>query len=125
MIDPKLLRGNLQPVADNLKRRGVSLDENLLSNLEEKRKVAQLKTQQLQEMRNSLSKKVGMAKAQGADATAVLEEVAGVGEELKANEAELENIQKQLLDYSLTLPNLLDESVPQGKDEKSHVLSSF
>lgn len=121
MIDPKLLRGNLQPVAENLSKRGVKLDENLLSNLEEKRKVAQLKTQQLQETRNSLSKKVGIAKAQGADATAVLEEVAGVGDELKGVETELENIQKQLLEYSLSLPNLLDDSVPEGKDENDNV----
>lgn len=120
MIDPKLLRGNLQIVAENLSKRGVKLDENLLSQLEEKRKTAQLKTQQLQEIRNSLSKKVGIAKAQGTDATAVLEEVAGVGDELKANETELDNIQRELLDYSLTLPNLLDDSVPVGKDENDN-----
>jgi seryl-tRNA synthetase len=121
MIDPKLLRNELQTVADNLKKRGVSVDGNLIANLEEKRKVAQLQTQQLQEVRNSLSKKVGIAKAQGTDATAVLEEVAGLGDQLKENEIHLENIQKQLLDYSLTLPNLLHESVPEGKDENDNL----
>ncbi len=121
MIDPKLLRSQLQDVADNLKRRGVTIDETLLLDLEERRKAAQLKTQQLQETRNVLSKKVGIAKAQGGDATAVLDEVAGLGEDLKKNEEELDIIQKKLLDYSLTLPNLLDDSVPFGKNEDDNV----
>lgn len=121
MIDPKLLRSDLKSVADNLKKRGVILNEALIADLEEKRKAAQIKTQELQEIRNRLSKKVGMAKAQGQDAGAVLEEVSGVGDQLKANEEELENIQKQLLDYSLTLPNLLEDAVPLGSDENQNV----
>jgi seryl-tRNA synthetase len=85
MIDPKLLRNELQTVADNLKKRGVSVDGNLIANLEEKRKVAQLQTQQLQEVRNSLSKKVGIAKAQGTDATAVLHESVPEGKDENDN----------------------------------------
>jgi len=81
----------------------------------------QNKTQALQAERNSASKNIGLVKANGEDIQPLLDQVAGLGEKLKQHENELEQIQSQLQHYQLQLPNLLDDSVPEGNDEDDNI----
>ncbi len=117
MLDPKLLRTNLHDVAATLKRRGVSLDVGAIEKLEARRKELQMRTQELQNERNTRSKSIGKAKAAGEDIQPLLEEVASLGEALKEAENELKQLQEQLRNILLGLPNLPDDSVPDGNDE--------
>ena len=89
MLDVQLLRTRLDFVAERLATRGMSLDVAAFQALEDERKTRQTRTQDLQARRNALSKQVGQLKSKGEDASAVLAEVAGIGDELKANEAAL------------------------------------
>jgi len=120
MLDPKELRNNIEQIAKQLKRRCFDLDINTFNTLEEKRKVLQKKTQELQTKRNQASKQIGIAKSKGEDASAVMKEVANLGDDLKRNETELQKVQSQLLDFQLMIPNLPQDSVPDGKSEKDN-----
>jgi seryl-tRNA synthetase len=117
MLDPKILRNNLQQVAEKLKRRNFDLDVGQISQLEEKRKTLQIQTQELQNERNTESKSIGKAKAAGEDIQPLLEQVADLGNKLKQAESDLHGLQESLQDIYLGIPNLLDDSVPDGKDE--------
>jgi seryl-tRNA synthetase len=117
MLDPKLLRTDLDEVARQLGRRGFVLDTARLAELEEQRKALQVRTEQLQSERNSRSKGIGKAKAAGEDIAPLLKEVEGLGEELKAAQQELDGLQQQLQDLLLGVPNIPHASVPDGKDE--------
>ena len=121
MLDPALLRGQLDTVAERLAKRGFVLDKAAIEALEAQRKSAQTETQELQNLRNTISKAVGIAKGKGEDASALLAEVAGVGDKLKANERRLAEIQYQLAEIALGLPNLPDDTVPVGSDETQNV----
>jgi len=121
MLDPKYLRQDLENTAQLLQRRGYTLDVKLIAELEEQRKQIQVKTQELQSERNSKSKKIGQAKAKGEDIQPLLDEVAHLGDALKAAEEELSSIQVKLDDVLLTIPNIPHESVPVGKDENDNV----
>src|SRR5690606_14699114 len=92
--------------------------------LEASRKALQVRTQELQNMRNTRSKAIGQAKAKGEDVSGLLAEVAGFGDELKASEAELDGIRAQLDAIVLGIPNLPDDSVPAGRDESENVEQS-
>lgn len=117
MLDLKLLRNSLTEVTTALARRGFQLDFEYFASLDEKRRNLQDLTQQLQNKRNQASKAIGVAKAQGKEATELLKEMALVGEELKTCEAELENLLKEANEFQLTIPNILHETVPNGKSE--------
>jgi seryl-tRNA synthetase len=117
MLDSKLLRNDLQGVAALLRRRGFELDVNKLESLEEKRKTLQVNTQSLQNDRNIRSKSIGKAKAAGEDIQPLLDEVASLGAALKRAQEELGKVQAELADISLGIPNIPDESVPDGTDE--------
>jgi seryl-tRNA synthetase len=118
MLDPNLLRGQLAETAATLKQtRGYDLDVASLERLESERKAIQTRTQELQNLRNTRSKAIGMAKAKGEDTTALMAEVAGLADELKTSEARLEQIRAELERITLTVPNLPHASVPQGADE--------
>ena len=117
MLDPALLRGHLDSVAEKLLARGYDLDKAAIEALEAQRKSVQTQTQELQNLRNTRSKAIGMAKGKGEDTSALMAEVAGIGDKLKANEARLVEIQAELANVSLQMPNLPDVSVPEGKDE--------
>jgi len=117
MLDPKLLRTELATVAENLKGRGFELDITHLEALEIKRKDLQIHTQELQNQRNSKSKNIGKAKAAGEDIQPLLDEVASIGDELKNAEHSLAELQYEISDYTLGIPNLLHETVPVGDDE--------
>ena len=121
MLDPNLLRNELNVVAKNLARRGFKLDVDTISQLEEKRKVLQVETESLQAQRNARSKAIGEAKARGEDITAVREEVNKLGEKLNNAKAELEILLAKIKDITSTIPNIPDDSVPDGKDENDNV----
>ena len=120
MLDPKRLRTELREVAAQLKRRGFELDTEALRALEERRKELQVETQALQNERNTRSRSIGQAKAAGEDIQPLLDEVAGLGERLKAAEAELEAVQGRLEALALGIPNIPHASVPDGSDENDN-----
>jgi seryl-tRNA synthetase len=121
MLDPALLRSDPAGLAQRLTTRGYALDVPALEALEADRKRLQVRTQELQNLRNTRSKAIGQAKARGEDVAALLAEVAGFGEELKASEADLERIRRDLEQITLGIPNLPDASVPLGQDESANV----
>jgi seryl-tRNA synthetase len=121
MLDPKHFRQDIEQTARQLARRGYDLDSNLISDLEERRKSVQVKTQSLQAERNAKSKGIGKAKAQGDDIQPLLDEVASLGDELKAAESELNEIQAELDSILMGVPNIPDEAVPDGNDENDNV----
>ena len=121
MLDPQLLRTQLDSVAAQLARRGFALEVAPLATLEAERKTVQTATQELQNLRNTRSKAIGQAKARGEDTAPLMAEVAGIGEQLRANEERLLEIQALLADIALRIPNLPDASVPDGRDEKDNV----
>ena len=117
MLDSKLLRNELQAVTELIRRRRFELDVDTLELLEEKRKALQVNTQSLQNERNTRSRSIGKAKAAGEDIKPLLEEVASLGTALKAAQDELGQVQAELTDISLGIPNIPDQSVPDGIDE--------
>jgi seryl-tRNA synthetase len=121
MLDPHLFRTDLNAVAAALAKRGYALDVEAFQRLENERKALQVRTQELQARRNTASRQIGIAKGKGEDASALLAEVAGAGEELKACEAELEIVQAQLRELMLGMPNLPHASVPVGHSEVDNV----
>ncbi len=117
MLDPKLLRQDIQKVTKELARRGFQLDFEYFASLDQQRKDLQDLTQQLQNKRNQASKAIGVAKAQGNDAGDLLKKMSLVADELKTCEARLEVLQSELHAFQLMLPNILHETVPAGKSE--------
>jgi seryl-tRNA synthetase len=120
MLDPKLLRSELEQTAQRLARRGFQLDAQRLQDLENARKELQVQTQQLQNERNTRSKAIGKAKAQGQDIQPLLDEVANLGDKLKAAEERLSDVQNELSEITLGIPNVPHASVPDGKDENDN-----
>lgn len=121
MLDPTLLRGQITETAARLKAtRGYELDVAGLERLEAERKQLQTRTQELQNLRNTRSKAIGMAKGKGEDTAALMAEVAGIADELKASEARLEEIRAEIDRIALTIPNIPHASVPQGSDESQN-----
>ena len=122
MLDPTLLRAQLADTAARLAAtRGYELDVAAFERLEAERKAIQIRTQELQNLRNTRSKAIGMAKGKGEDASAILAEVAGIGDELKASEARLDAIRAEIEAIASGIPNLPDPSVPAGADENDNV----
>ncbi len=121
MLDIQLVRKDLALVAQRLAVRGATLDTSRIESLEAERKQIQTRTQELQAKRNQLSKQIGMAKGKGEDTTALMAEVGGLGDALKAAEDRLAGIQEDLSGLLMTLPNLPHESVPAGKDDKDNL----
>ncbi|MEP7180857.1 MAG: serine--tRNA ligase [Betaproteobacteria bacterium] len=121
MLDVNLFRHDLSAVAAGLARRGVTLDVARFEALERERKDLQTRTQDLQAKRNALSKQIGAAKGKGDDASALLAEVAGIGDETKRLEGELDRVQRDVRDFLLDLPNLTHASTPVGKSADDNV----
>ncbi|HEY8353959.1 MAG TPA: serine--tRNA ligase, partial [Methylophilaceae bacterium] len=121
MLDIQALRNDLDGVVAALKKRGFEFDADTFARLENERKVVQTRTQELQAKRNATSKQIGIAKSKGEDVSAIMAEVAGIGEQLKADEARLAEIQAELQQLLLNVPNLPHESVPVGKSEEDNV----
>jgi seryl-tRNA synthetase len=124
MLDIALLRKDLDSVLTQLARRKTPqpfLDEARFRTLEAERKTIQTRTEELQGQRNSLSKQIGMLKGKGEDTTAVMAQVAGIADELKSGADRLETIQADLAAMLLSVPNLPQDSVPNGSDESGNV----
>lgn len=125
MLDPNLLRQHLAETAARLREsRGFDLPVSRIESLEAERKQIQVRTQELQNLRNTRSKAIGQAKAKGEDVAPLLAEVAGFGDELKASETRLEAIQADIEAIVLGVPNLPDAGVPVGRDESDNVEQS-
>jgi seryl-tRNA synthetase len=121
MLDPKLIRSDLNEVAEQLKKRNFVLDVAALEDLESKRKACQVATENLQNERNTRSRSIGKAKSAGEDIQPLLDEVAGLGEKLDAAKADLAEVQQQIDTIIMGIPNLLHDSVPVGKNEDDNV----
>jgi seryl-tRNA synthetase len=121
MIDIQLLRKDIDNVAARLAARKFQLDVAGFNAIEAERKTIQLRTEELQSKRNSLSKQIGMLKGKGEDTSAVMAEVAGLGDELKANEGLLAAVQEKNAAFLAAVPNLPHASVPVGTDESGNV----
>ena len=117
MLDPKLLRSDLDNVAAQLARRGYRLDTARLRELEERRKQLQVDAEELQSERNTRSKSIGKAKAAGEDIQPLLAQVAELGDRLKAAQETLSEVQAELAEIALGIPNIPHASVPDGRDE--------
>ena len=120
MLDPQLIRNDLDNVAVALKKRGMELDVETIKDLETKRKSIQVKTEELQSLRNSKSKEIGKIKGQGGDAQPILDEVASIKQKLEESATELENVQSLLTAILNTIPNIPNESVPEGNSEEDN-----
>ena len=121
MLDPKLIRSQLNDVAEGLKKRGYQLDVAKIQALEEERKVAQVESENLQQQRNTKSKGIGKAKASGEDIAPLLKEVENLKSALTEAEKKLSNVQLQMDDIISGIPNLLSDDVPVGKNEDDNV----
>ena len=121
MLDQKLLRTDIDTVAKNLAKHGYELDVKTFNELEVKRKDLSVKTQDLQNERNTKSKGIGKAKANGEDIAPLLAEVSTLGDDLDAAKKQLDEVQAQIHEMMMGMPNLLDASVPAGKCEEDNI----
>nr|WP_312115073.1 serine--tRNA ligase [Moraxella sp. CTOTU47915] len=121
MIDPKLLRTELDTVAEKLAKRGYELDKAFWQQVEEQRKSIQVKTEELQAKKNAGAKQVGLMKRNGENTDALMAEMATISSEMKQAEDALKALQDKIQAAALTIPNLPDDSVPAGKDENDNV----
>jgi len=121
VIDPKLLRTDPESVARNLARRGFDLDVTALKALEERRKPWAVEVDRLRAERNTNAKAVGLAKGRGEDVGALIAKGESLTAVLSQAEAALAAVQEELEQWQLGLPNLLHESVPDGRDEGANV----
>lgn len=125
MLDPALLRQQPAELAERLRSsRGFELDVSALESLEADRKRIQVRTQELQSLRNSRSKAIGQAKARGEDVAAIMAEVAAFADELKASEAALDSLREKIESIAMGIPNLPADDVPAGADEAGNVEQS-
>lgn len=122
MLDPKLIRADAQQLAEKLTKKGYVLDVAKINELESQRKQVQVETEQLQSERNSRSKNIGKAKAAGEDIAPLIAEMNQMGEQLDRAKAKLQEVQAQLDELLLGIPNIPDDSVPEGKTEDDNVL---
>lgn len=121
MLDPNLLRNELNAVAEKLARRGFTLDVEKLREQEERRKILQVETETLQAERNTRSKSIGAAKARGENIELLRQEVNLLGEKLEAAKSALDQLQNEIRALVLTLPNLPDDAVPEGRDDQDNL----
>jgi seryl-tRNA synthetase len=121
MLDPRLFRSELELVRQQLQRRNFVFDAEAYQVLENRRKDIQISTQDLQNERNTRSKAIGHAKAKGEEIQPLLDQVQHLGEQLKAAETELEEIQHGLNSILEGIPNILDASVPDGKNDEDNL----
>lgn len=121
MLDIQALRNDLDGIVSQLNKRGFTFDAATFTKLETERKTVQTRTQDLQAKRNNTSKQIGIAKSKGEDVSAILAEVAGLGDQLKADEARLLELQTDLQNLLLNVPNLPHETVPAGKSEADNI----
>ena len=125
MLESKLLRGNIDFVVEQLNRRNYSFNVNEFNELENERKIIQVQTQELQNLRNTKSKSIGQAKASGDNIEPLLQEVSELGEKLDKAKEQLQEVQSKISDITLSMPNIPHPLVPKGSsdEENEEVLS--
>ena len=121
MLDIQQLRKELPTILAGLARRGYAFDEAQFRELEDKRKILQTRTEELQAKRNALSKQIGVLKGKGEDCAAVMAEVSGIGDEVKANEIALAALQDTLNSFLRVVPNIPRADVPAGNSADDNV----
>ena len=121
MLDPQLLRNDLDAVAEKLLVKGYQLDKKQFLDLEAQRKTLQVQVEDLRSQRNKASRKIGQTKAAGEDIQPLLDAVASLGDELKESEQSLVSLQEKLNDLLAGIPNIPHESVPAGNDESDNI----
>jgi len=121
MLDPQLLRTDLERVAKRLADRPFELDVAGFRALEDERKQVQSRTQELQAQRNALAKQIGQAKSKGEDASALMAQSSAINAELDTLESRLDDIQTRLRAFMSTIPNVPHESVPVGRSSDDNV----
>lgn len=121
MLDPKLLRTDLVALKDKLATRGYELDVAFWTDVENKRKELQVYTEELQSQKNAGAKKIGELKRSGGNADELLAQMQKLSDEMKAAENKLRELQAVITNASLAIPNLPDDSVPVGADERDNV----
>ena len=121
MLESKLLRGNIDFVVEQLKRRNFTFDVDEFNKLEDQRKVIQVQTQELQNLRNTKSKAIGQAKASGEDIKPLLDEVSSLGESLDDAKSELNALQFKIDEITMAIPNIPHPSVPEGFSEDDNL----
>lgn len=124
MLDPKLLRSDIELVAAKLKKKGFDLDKTYFTTLEERRKSLQVETQELQNVRNQRSKEIGAAKGRGEDIAPLKAQMDDLAKDLKEKEQSLQTLQTELSAWLMGIPNIPDESVPEGKSEDDNKVES-
>ena len=122
MLDSKLLRGNIDFVAEQLKRRKFTFDVAEFNKLEDQRKVIQVQTQDLQSLRNTKSKAIGQAKASGENMQPLLDEVSELGQKLDDAKSKLQDIQAKIEKIVMAIPNIPHPSVPEGDSEDDNIV---
>ena len=120
MLESKLLRGNIDFVVEQLNRRNYSFNVNEFNELENERKIIQVQTQELQNLRNTKSKSIGQAKASGDNIEPLLQEVSELGEKLDKAKVQLQEVQSKISDITLSMPNIPHPSVPKGNSEEEN-----
>ncbi len=121
MLESKLLRGNIDFVVEQLKRRNFTFAVDEFNKLEDQRKVIQVQTQELQNLRNTKSKAIGQAKASGEDIKPLLDEVSSLGESLDEAKSELNALQLKIDEIAMAIPNIPHPSVPEGSSEDDNL----
>jgi seryl-tRNA synthetase len=121
MLDPKIIRSDAQKIAEALKKKKFDLDVDRLTELEGQRKILQTATEALQNERNLRSKSIGKAKAAGEDVSEILQSMEGMKAELEEKKDQLNQLQKELNDYLLRVPNVPSDAVPEGNDESENL----
>ena len=124
MLDPKILRSDIEQVATRLKKKGFELDQEYFKTLEERRKSLQVDTQELQNIRNQRSKEIGAAKGRGEDIAPLKAQMDDLAKDLKEKEQLLQSLQMELSAWLMGIPNIPDESVPEGKSEEDNKVES-
>jgi len=124
MIDPKIIRDNIEMIKELLQRRNMAgaVDIDELKSIDEERRTLILKADELREKRNSASKTIGQLKAKGQDPVDMMKEVQLIGDEIKSIEQRLNDLNERFRELHLSVPNILDKSVPTGKDDKDNVV---
>jgi len=124
MIDPKLIRENIAAVKGMLKKRNMehTVDLEALKRIDEERRSVIAKTDELREKRNKVSKEIGMRKSRGEDVASLMNEVPNIGDEIKALDEAGAGLSGEFTDILIAIPNMLDETVPAGKDEKDNIV---
>jgi len=121
MLDPKILRKDTAKVIQNLKRRGYVFDESLWNELEEKRKKLQGFTEEQQSELNDLSRAIGIGKKNSEDTSDIQNQATKLTTQIKELSAELESLLEEIDNFVLSIPNLIDEDVPDGADETENI----